>query len=139
MPSRRALFAATSTVGALAVLGVIAIGSSPQTQAGKTTAAAPIVKTQIKTTKRTVHVKSKRTIKVVRSSPAGSAGAVAVAASAEQVGSSPSQASQAVTRSESPSYYEGENGREYESHEDSDEREHEDAAEVEDHGEERDD
>jgi len=110
MPSKRALLAATSTVACLALLGVVAVGSTTQSQAGKATAAAPIVKTHVKTVKRTVHVKNKRTIKVVRSSPAGSAGVVAIAASAEQVGTAPSQASQAVARSSAPSYSEAERG-----------------------------
>lgn len=141
MPSRRALFAATSTVGALAVLTAVAIGTNPPSQAGKATASAPIVRTKVETTKRTVHVRNKRTIKVVRSSPAAAAGTVAVAAAVEQAGSAPSPASQAVTRSGEPSesYSESGNGREYESREDSAEREHEDTAEIEDHREEGDD
>jgi hypothetical protein len=57
------------------------MSSQPQSKAGTATASAPIVKTQVKTTHKVVHIKRKPKVVVVRASGAGTAGPQAVPAS----------------------------------------------------------
>jgi len=81
MQTKKALIAAGSTATCLVAFAAVAMSSQPQSKAGTATASAPIVKTQVKTTHKVVHIKRKPKVVVVRASGAGTAGPQAVPAS----------------------------------------------------------
>ena len=144
MQSKKTLIAAGSTAACLVAFGALAMSSQPKSKAGTATASAPIIKTQVSTTRRVMHIKRKPRIVVVRASSSGAATPRATAASYAAVPvqqTSPSRAQSAAPTQIDPTAHddsrgepqdrsaEGEDsapqGGERESHDDFQEREFE--------------
>ena len=117
MISRKAMTASASTVLGLGAFAAVAMSSGAASNAGKTTPVAPVVRTEVRTKHKVVHVKPKpRRVTVASASPmpGGAAAVRAQSASRVSVSSTPAagttlrQASQVAPAAPSPSQWESE-------------------------------